>query len=147
MKSSNTLDPRLEQSWWVLRLAFGLVPIVAGADKFFNLLTHWDMYLHPAVPRLLHIQPATFMHLVGVIEIIAGLVVLSNLTRWGAYIVMFWLLGIALQLIAQLAFLDVAVRDIMMSIGAFTLARLTEVRQQSEAVETIPARERPRVIA
>jgi ABC-type nickel/cobalt efflux system permease component RcnA len=73
--------------------------------------------------------------------------VLSNLTRWGAYIVMFWLLGIALQLIAQFAFLDIAVRDIMMSIGAFTLARLTEVRQESEAVDTIPARERPRVVA
>jgi uncharacterized membrane protein YphA (DoxX/SURF4 family) len=147
MKTSSALDPRLEQSWWVLRIAFGLVPIVAGADKFFNLLTHWEMYLHPAVPRILHIQPATFMHMVGVIEIVAGLIVLSNLTRWGAYIVMFWLLGIALQLIAQFAFLDIAVRDIMMSIGAFTLARLTEVRQESEAVDTIPARERPRVVA
>jgi hypothetical protein len=60
---------------------------------------------------------------------------------------MFRLLGIALQLIAQFAFLDIAVRDIMMSIGAFTLARLTEVRQESEAVDTIPARERPRVVA
>jgi uncharacterized membrane protein HdeD (DUF308 family) len=99
------------------------------------------------VPRLLHIQPATFMHMVGVIEIVAGLVVLSNLTRWGAYIVMFWLLGIALQLVAQLAFLDVAVRDIMMSLGAFTLARLTEVRQQSEAIDSVPARERHRVVA
>jgi uncharacterized membrane protein YphA (DoxX/SURF4 family) len=147
MAFDKTFDPRLNQSWWVLRLGFGLVPIVAGADKFFNLLTHWDMYLHPAVPRLLHIQPATFMHMVGVIEIVAGLIVLSNLTRWGAYIVMFWLLGIALQLVAQLAYLDVAVRDIMMSLGAFTLARLTEVRQQSEAIDSVPARERHRVVA
>jgi uncharacterized membrane protein YphA (DoxX/SURF4 family) len=147
MAFNTTFDARLNQSWWVLRLGFGLVPIVAGADKFFNLLTHWDMYLHPAVPRLLHIQPETFMHLVGVIEIVAGLVVLSNLTRWGAYIVMFWLIGIALQLIAQLAFLDVAVRDIMMSLGAFTLARLTEVRQQSEAIDSVPAHERHRVVA
>jgi uncharacterized membrane protein YphA (DoxX/SURF4 family) len=147
MAFDKTFDTRLNQSWWALRLGFGLVPIVAGADKFFNLLTHWEMYLHPAVPRLLHIQPATFMHMVGVIEIIAGLVVLSNLTRWGAYIVMFWLLGIALQLVAQLAFLDVAVRDIMMSLGAFTLARLTEVRQQSEAIDSVPARERHSVVA
>jgi ABC-type nickel/cobalt efflux system permease component RcnA len=87
------------------------------------------------------------MHLVGVIEIVAGLVVLSNLTRWGAYIVMFWLLGIALQLIAQLAFLDVAVRDIMMSLGAFTLARLTEVRQESLATDAVPTQEHHRAIA
>ena len=147
MAFDTNFDARLNQSWWVLRLGFGLVPIVAGADKFFNLLTHWEMYLHPAVPRLLHIQPATFMHLVGVVEILAGLVVLSNLTRWGAYIVMFWLLGIALQLVSQFAFLDVAVRDIMMALGAFTLARLTEVRQQSEALDTIPARDRTRAVA
>ena len=147
MPYETNFDARLNQSWWVLRLGFGLVPIVAGADKFFNLLTNWEMYLHPAVPRLLHIQAVTFMHVVGVIEIVAGLVVLSNLTRWGAYIVMLWLLGIALQLVAQFAFLDVAVRDIMMSLGAFTLARLTEVRQKSEALDAIPARDRTRAIA
>lgn len=140
-------DARLNQTWWVLRIAFGLVPIVAGADKFFNLLTNWEMYLHPAVPRLLHIQAVTFMHMVGVIEIVAGLVVLSNLTRWGAYIVMLWLLGIALQLVAQLAFLDVAVRDIMMSIGAYTLARMTEVREESTAREETPALRHERIVA
>jgi uncharacterized membrane protein YphA (DoxX/SURF4 family) len=141
------LDTRLNQLWWILRVAFGVVPIVAGADKFFNLLTNWEQYLHPLVPRVLHIQAVTFMHLVGVIEIVAGLVVLSNLTRWGAYIVMLWLLGIALQLIAQFAFLDVAVRDIMMSLGAFTLARLTEVRQESLVAENVDVRHPQRVVA
>jgi uncharacterized membrane protein YphA (DoxX/SURF4 family) len=141
------LDTRLNQLWWILRVAFGVVPIVAGADKFFNLLTNWEQYLHPLVPRVLHIQPVTFMHLVGVIEIVAGLFVLSNLTRWGAYIVMLWLLGIALQLIAQFAFLDVAVRDIMMSLGAFTLARLTEVRQESLVAENVDVRHPQRVVA
>jgi len=140
-------DTRLNQAWWVLRLAFGLVPIVAGADKFLNKLTNWEHYLHPAVPRMLHLQPTTFMHVVGVIEIVAGLVVLSNLTRWGAYIVMLWLLGIAFQLVAQFAFLDVAVRDIVMSLGAFTLARLTEVRQEAVVAEAVPVRDRPRVVA
>jgi uncharacterized membrane protein YphA (DoxX/SURF4 family) len=141
------LDTRLNQLWWILRVAFGVVPIVAGADKFFNLLTNWEQYLHPLVPRVLHIQAVTFMHLVGVIEIVAGLVVLSNLTRWGAYIVMLWLLGIALQLIAQFAFLDVAVRDIMMSLGAFTLARLTEVRQESFATGHVDVHHPQRVVA
>lgn len=140
-------DTKLNQVWWILRVAFGVVPIVAGADKFFNLLTNWEMYLHPLIPKVLHIQAVTFMHFVGVIEIVAGLIVLSNLTRWGAYIVMFWLLGIALQLIAQFAFLDVAVRDIMMSIGAFTLARLTEVRQESYVSEDVDVRHPHRAVA
>src|SRR4051812_24579250 len=141
------LDTRLKNVWWMLRLAFGLVPIIAGADKFLNKLTDWEKYLHPAVPRLLHVQPATFMHLVGVIEIVAGLVVLSAFTRWGAYIVTLWLVGIALQLVAQFAYLDVAVRDLMMALAAFTLAKLTEVKQESEVRIDSGVRHRERAIA
>lgn len=122
-------DVRLNHAWWVLRLGFGLVPIAAGCDKFMNLLVNWEMYLNPLAPRLLHVQPVTFMHAVGLIEIIAGLLVLSPLTRYAAYIVMLWLIGIALNLVTQGAYLDVAVRDISMSLGAFALAKLTEARE------------------
>lgn len=73
--------------------------------------------------------PPPFMHIVGGIEIIAGLLVLSRFTRYAAYVVMAWLLAIAASLIAQALFLDIAVRDIELSLGAFVLARLTEVRE------------------
>ena len=63
------LDTRLNQPWWILRLAFGLVPIVAGLDKFTNLLTHWEQYLSPLATAILPISATTFMHVVGVIEI------------------------------------------------------------------------------
>jgi uncharacterized membrane protein YphA (DoxX/SURF4 family) len=122
-------DSRLNQAWWVLRIGLGLAPILAGLDKFTNLLANWEMYLNPLAPKLLHLQPATFMHIVGVIEIIAGILVLSRLTRWAAYIVMFWLIGIALNLVSQGMFFDIAVRDVELSLGAFALAKLTEVRQ------------------
>ncbi|HYG99097.1 MAG TPA: DoxX family protein [Terriglobales bacterium] len=141
-------DARLNSAWWVLRLGFGLVPIAAGMDKFFNLLADWPAYLSPLVPRVLHLQPATFMHLVGVIEIAAGVVVLSRFTRFGAYLVMFWLLGIAANLVSQGAYLDIAVRDISMSLGAFALARLTEVRESVfSAHETSRVADRSRVAA
>jgi uncharacterized membrane protein YphA (DoxX/SURF4 family) len=120
---------RLNQAWWTLRIGLGLGPLFAGLDKFFNLLTNWEMYLNPTIPRLLHISPATFMHFVGVVEIVAGLLVLSRFTRYAAYIVMTWLLAIAASLVAQGMFLDVAVRDIEISLGAFALAKLTEVRE------------------
>src|SRR5215469_11899830 len=61
-------------------------PLLAGLDKFFNLLTNWQMYLNPLAPRLLHIQPSTFMHIVGVIEILAGLAVLTRYTRYASYV-------------------------------------------------------------
>jgi uncharacterized membrane protein YphA (DoxX/SURF4 family) len=120
---------RLNSAWWTLRIGFGLAPVFAGLDKYFNLLTNWEMYLNPLVPRLLHISAPTFMHIVGAIEIVAGILVLTRYTRYAAYIVMVWLWAIALNLIAQGQFLDVAVRDIEMSLGAFALAKLTEARE------------------
>jgi uncharacterized membrane protein YphA (DoxX/SURF4 family) len=130
-------DTRLNQPWWLLRLAYGLVPIVAGLDKFTNLLTQWDQYLSPLVPRLLHVSPSTFMHIVGVIEIAAGILVMTRLTRIGAYVVSGWLAAIALNLLTTGRFFDIAVRDLVMSAGAFTLARLTEARgARSERTET-----------
>lgn len=129
-------DSRLNNTWWALRLAYGIVPIAAGADKFMNLLVNWEKYLDPMVPRLLHMQATTFMHIVGVIEIVAGVLVLTSLTRYAAYIVGAWLIGIALNLLGQGAFLDVAVRDLFLSVGAFSLAKLTEVRE-SEGMQVV----------
>src|SRR3954452_7626139 len=124
-----TFDSRLNHAWWVLRIGLGLGPLIAGADKFTNLLTNWEMYLNPLAPQLLHVAPSTFMHLVGVIEMIAGILVLTRFTRIASYIVMAWLIGIALNLVSQGTFFDLAVRDIEISLGAFALAKLTEVRQ------------------
>ena len=122
-------DSRLNHAWWVLRIGLGLGPFLAGADKFTNLLANWEMYLNPLAPKLLHVSPTTFMHVVGVIEMIAGILVLSRFTRVASYIVMAWLIGIALNLVTQGTFFDLAVRDIEISLGAFALAKLTEVRE------------------
>jgi len=122
-------DPRLNHAWWTLRIGLGLAPLLAGLDKYFNLLTNWEMYLNPMIPQLLHIPAPTFMHIVGVVEIVTGVLVLSRFTRFGAYIVMAWLLAISASLVTQGLFLDIAVRDIELSLGAFVLAKLTEVRE------------------
>src|SRR3954470_4106359 len=113
--------------WWTLRLVFGLVPIVAGLDKFTNLLCQWEKYLAPAFARMIPMSPHTFMLVVGVIEIVAGIgVLLTPWTRVFAWIVGLWLIGIALNLIAA-GYYDIAVRDIVMALSSFCLARLTAV--------------------
>ena len=119
---------QLNQPYWMLRIAFGAVPIVAGLDKFTNLLTQWEQYLSPVVGQL--IPAGIFMRAVGIIEIAAGVLVLSKLTRVGAYVVAAWLVAIALNLLSMGHYLDVAVRDLVMSVGAFTLAKLEELRLQ-----------------
>lgn len=119
------LEPRLNAPWWALRLAYGLVPIIAGLDKFTNLLTDWTQYLSPLVANL--VPASTFMHIVGVIEIVAGVLVLTRWTRIGALVVGAWLVAIAINLITTGHFFDVAVRDLVMAVGAFTLSRLAEL--------------------
>lgn len=110
----------------LLKLTFGIVPIVAGLDKFTNLLTEWQNYIHPGIAAMLPFSPHTFMMIVGVIEIIAGVIVLVRPVL-GGYIVAAWLTLIALTLLASGNHLDVAVRDLVMAIGAFSFARIAKV--------------------
>lgn len=111
----------------LLVLTYGLIPIVAGADKFTNLLTDWSHYLNPTLASMLPFSTAVFMMIVGVIEIIAGILVFFS-PKKGGYLVCAWLVLIALSLITSGKYLDVAVRDLAMAIGAYTLAKLSELR-------------------
>jgi hypothetical protein len=101
----------------------------------------WTQYLDPRFAGLLPVSPQTFMHVVGVIEIAAGLIVLSRFTTVGAYIVSAWLALIAVTLIVSGKYLDVAVRDLVMCLGAYTLASLTRI---SHSAETSVGRETAR---
>lgn len=122
-------NPSLESLYRPLWLTYGLVPLLAGLDKFLNLLTDWPKYLSPWIAGSLPVSPQTFMHVVGIIEIAAGLLVLTRWTRLGAWIVMAWLVLIAVNL-ATMGLFDIAVRDLAMAVGAYTLARLAELRGQ-----------------
>ncbi len=125
------LDKRLELPWWALKIGLGVGPIITGVDKFFNKLTDWTMYLSPLATKTVPVSPATFMHVVGVVEIIAGIVVLSRFTKIGGYIVSAWLLAIVVNLLTSSMFYDLAMRDVEIAIAAFTLARLASVREQA----------------
>ena len=109
----------------LLKFTYGLVPIVAGLDKFTNLLTDWSQYLNSGLQEMLPFEASTFMMIVGVIEIVAGVLVLTK-TKIGAYIVAAWLTLIALTLILSGSYLDVAVRDLVMAIGAYVLVKLLD---------------------
>jgi uncharacterized membrane protein YphA (DoxX/SURF4 family) len=122
-------DHRLNTAWWALRLGLGMMPIVAGIDKYFNKLTDWSMYLSPLATKVLPIGTATFMHVVGIIEVVAGIVVLSRWTKLGSYVVMAWLLAIAANLLTTGMFYDLAVRDVELAIAAFALSQITSVRE------------------
>lgn len=126
-----TNSTEIDKIQTLMKYVFVIVPIVAGLDKYFNILVQWDSYLAPSTLELLPFSGETFMKIVGIIEIIAGIIVALK-TQIGAYIVSIWLLLIALSLIFTWWHPDVAVRDIVMAISAYVLARLSTPTTVSE---------------
>src|SRR5262245_6868812 len=122
VRSEVLADPAA-QAFWLLRIAFVVAPIVAGIDKFFDKLVDWQIYLAPDIDDLVPGTAHQFMHLVGLIEIVAGLVVLVA-PRFGGYLVAAWLAGIIVNLLILGDYYDVALRDFGLLIGALALARL-----------------------
>lgn len=118
------LNSQLVQT--ILKYTYGIVPIVAGLDKFTNLLTNWSQYVSTGFAEILPFEAGIFMSIVGVIEIVAGVLVLVR-PRIGALVVMGWLVAIALTLVFSGSYIDVAVRDLVMAVGAFCLFKLSEV--------------------
>lgn len=115
-------DP-VVQAFWLLRIGFTVAPILFGVDKFTHVLTNWDKYLAPWVHNLLPGTTHQVMYVVGVVEIVAGLVVLIR-PRLGGYLVATWLLGIIVNLLSIGGYGDVALRDFGLLLAALTLARL-----------------------
>jgi hypothetical protein len=125
MESTNT-NQSLRTTFNLLKYTFVIVPIVAGADKFTNLLTHWEQYINPSIGGLLPFSAPVFMMMIGVIEIMAGIIVLKK-AEIGGYIVAAWLTVIALTLLMGFNYVDVAVRDLVMAISAFAMAKLSKI--------------------
>jgi hypothetical protein len=129
------MDTRLIGLLQTLRIALGLTAALAGLDKFFNLLADWGHYVSPLANSLLPFSTGTFMGIVGVVEFAVGVTILAVSPRIGAYAAGVWLLLVAANLAAG-GFLDIAVRDVVMSITAFTVARFAEVRAADGAAES-----------
>ncbi|MGI8893985.1 MAG: tRNA (5-methylaminomethyl-2-thiouridylate)-methyltransferase [Bacteroidia bacterium] len=125
METSLAVNNKVVSVYTLLKFTYAIVPILAGIDKFTHLLTNWDKYLAPAVVDIIPFEPHTFMLIVGVIEIIAGVIVLLR-PKIGAIIVALWLVGIVINLLISGEYFDIAVRDLVMAIGAFSLYQLAE---------------------
>jgi uncharacterized membrane protein YphA (DoxX/SURF4 family) len=120
----DVITKKLNEIQTFLKFTYGIVPIVAGADKFTNLLVDWGTYLNPSLGALLPFSSNAFMMLVGGIEIGAGIMVLLN-PKQAAYVVSAWLVLIAISLLASGNYLDVAVRDLVIAVGAYVLGKLS----------------------
>ena len=116
---------RARQAFRLLHVGFVVAPILAGLDKFFDVLVDWDRYLAPVATDVLPVSGHSFMLAVGVIEIAAGVLVAFR-PRIGGYVVAVWLWAIIVNLLVAGDFYDIALRDFGLSLGALALARLAE---------------------
>ena len=117
-------DPT-HQAFLLLRTVFAVAPILFGLDKFTNLMTDWTVYLAPWINDFVPGDAATAMYVVGVVEILAGILV-AVAPRIGAYVVALWLAGIIVNLLTMPGFYDIALRDFGLLVGALALGRLAE---------------------
>ena len=99
--------------------------MLAGLDKFFDVLVDWDRYLAPVVTDVLPVSAHTVMVVVGVVEIAAGVLVALR-PRIGGYVVAVWLWAVIVNLLVAGDYFDVALRELGLSLGALALARLAE---------------------
>ena len=112
------------QAFWTLRIGFAALPILFGLDKFANVLTDdWTKYLANGFNDLIPGSAADAMHMVGVIEVVAGIVVLLA-PRIGGPLVAAWLAGIIVNLLLVGGYGDVGLRDFGLLVAALTLSRL-----------------------
>lgn len=131
METIQFVTEKLHKLQLILKITYGLLFVAAGADKFFNLITQWSQYVSPLIAEAaLHssLSLASFMHIIGIFEIIIGLAILTRWTKLGACVAMIWLLVIVGNLLTTGTFYDIAVRDIVMAVGAYVLSQLTQLR-------------------
>lgn len=124
-RAPNLKDPGY-QAYALLRTVFVIAPIVFGLDKFANVLTEWTAYLAPWINDIVPGDAATAMKIVGVVEVVAGILV-AVAPRIGAYVVAAWLAGIIVNLLTLSGYYDVALRDFGLFVAALALGRLAQV--------------------
>jgi hypothetical protein len=130
----NRKDLQLDRARRLLRVGFGLMATAAGVDKFFNVLTDWTMYLSPLAQALSPVSAETAMQVVGVVEVLVGVALLTPLVLPASYVLAGWLGAIAINLLLTGNYFDIAARDVLLALAAFALASLTRAsREASEA--------------
>lgn len=121
--SSTDVRKQAYRAYRILQAGFVAAPVLAGLDKFFGILVDWEQYLVPFVDNL--IGASTFMAIVGIVEIVAGIGVAVK-PRIFAYVVSAWLGGIIINLLLIPGYYDIALRDLGLALGALALGLLSQ---------------------
>jgi len=123
-------DTKFNSIWTISKYIYGLVPVLIGLDKFSFFIVDWNMYVSPFAASIIPIT--TLVPLVGIIEIAAGLLILTKYPRFGAYLVAAWIGVIIVNLCMIGGLYDIILRDIAIAFGYIVFAMLTELKESAQ---------------
>jgi hypothetical protein len=128
-------DARTKLSWNVLRFAYGAVILLAGLDKIAgtNLIVNWSKYISPFVAGLLPVSQHIFLVGMGVVEVVVAILLFTKWPRIAGYLTIVWLVLISINLVL-LGYLDIAIRDLLLAVGAYVLTELTVVVEEKHLI-------------
>ncbi len=120
-------ENKFNRMWTIARYIYGLVPVLIGADKFAFYIVNWNIYVSPFVASYFPI--AYFVPVIGIIEIVAGLLILTKYPRFGAYLVAAWIGAVIINLFMIGGMYDIILRDVAIAFGYIMFAWLTELKE------------------
>lgn len=132
MNISNHAYHKLNNTLLLLKVSYGLFFITVGIDKYLNYIVDWQKYIYPGVLEIVQVEPSLLNRGFGAIEIICGLLLLTQWARISASLVTLALLGVATNLVF-LGYLDIAARDVLLAVGAITIVLLSGVEEEIKA--------------
>lgn len=118
-------------TWNLLRYAYAAVLLLAGLDKLLatDLIVQWPKYISPLAASFIPVSTPVFLAAMGVVEIAVAVMLATKWPRLGGYLSVAWLIVIAINLL-DLGLIDIAVRDLLLAVGAFAIAELTVAARQ-----------------
>jgi hypothetical protein len=120
--------PSASLAWRLIRYSYGAVVLLAGLDKVFatNLIVEWPKYVSPFVAGLLPFDIPTFLFIIGLVEVIVGILLFTRYTVLASYLSVVWLVLISINLLMIGGYLDIAIRDLLLAVGAFAAGQLAQ---------------------
>lgn len=119
---------KLNTMWTVAKYVYGIVPIIIGIDKLkLYYIVNWNIYVSELAESMFPL--VYLMPIVGIIEIAAGLLILTHWPRFGAYLVAAWIGVVIINLCMIGGLYDIILRDIAIAFGYIMFAWLTELKE------------------
>ncbi len=117
------------QAFMALQCGLVAVPLIAGMDKFVNIIALWSDYLAPEIPLFFGFSVREFLYLVGAIEVVMALGI-ALWPRIFSWVLMLWMMAIISNLMILGQHFDVALRDFGLMVAAFSLWRLSLIKEE-----------------